>query len=296
MFRRSGLGLACGLLLACSVSGSVPAQEPPGFVGSLTLDSDDPLFGGFSALEVSADGARLLLLSDRGAYAWGQITRDPAGRLTSVRVDPVSPMKGRDAKDLFGTRADSEGLAMSEDGTFYVSFEVKTRVARYDRIGGAAAELPAHADFANLPSNGSLEALAIDAAGTLYAVPEAPAPGPSIPVYVLAGSAWQKDLSLPSLAGFRAVAADFGPDGRFYLLERRFHGYRGFSSRLRRFTLTAGGFSKGEVLLETSPGLHDNLEGLSVWRAPDGLRATMISDDNFFPLQITEIVEYHLPD
>ncbi len=296
MFRRSGLGIVCGLFLACSLSGSVPAQEPSGFAGSLTLVSQDPLFGGFSAVEVSSDGTRLLLLSDRAAYVRGQITRDPAGRITLVRFDLVAELKGPDGKDLFGNNADSEGLAMSEDGTFYVSFEANTRVARYDRIGGASAELPAHADFATLPTNGSLEALAIDADGTLYAVPEAPTPGGAIPVYVFSGDAWREDMSLPRLDGFRAVAADVGPDGRFYLLERRFHGYRGFSSRLRRFTLRPGGFSQGEVLLETSPGLRDNLEGLSVWRAPGGLRATMISDDNFFAFQITEIVEFRLPD
>jgi len=103
-------------------------------------------------------------------------------------------------------------------------------------------------------------------------------------------------LALPRIGVFRPVAADFGPDGRFYLLERRFHGPGGFSSRLRRFDLGPKGFSSGQVLLQTKAGRHDNLEGLSIWRGPDGLRATMISDDNFLFMQVTEIVEYRLPD
>jgi hypothetical protein len=49
------------------------------------------------------------------------------------------------------------------------------------------------------------------------------------------------------------------------------------------------------VLVDTPAGTHDNLEGLSVWRGPRGLVATMISDDNFRFFQTTEIVEYALP-
>jgi hypothetical protein len=43
-------------------------------------------------------------------------------------------------------------------------------------------------------------------------------------------------------------------------------------------------------------GTHDNLEGLDVWADAEGLRATMISDDNFRFFQRTEIVDYRLPD
>ena len=90
------------------------------------------------------------------------------------------------------------------------------------------------------------------------------------------------------------VAADIGPDNRLYLLERDFRGLGGFASRLRRFDLTGG----AETTLFTTPcARHDTLEGLSVWRNPAGqLIAPPISDDNFFALQRTEIVEYRLPD
>jgi hypothetical protein len=93
------------------------------------------------------------------------------------------------------------------------------------------------------------------------------------------------------------VAADFGPDGRFYVLERDFRALGGFSSRLRRFELGTDGLTGEAILLETPFALHDNLEGLSVWRDDQGvLRATMISDDNFIFVQQTQIVEYRLPD
>ena len=65
----------------------------------------------------------------------------------------------------------------------------------------------------------------------------------------------------------------------------------------RRWTITADGPMNEESLLETATGTHDNLEGVAIWRDNQGrLRATMVSDDNFFALQRTELVEYALPD
>jgi hypothetical protein len=96
---------------------------------------------------------------------------------------------------------------------------------------------------------------------------------------------------------FLPVGADLGPDGRLYLLERRFHGLGGFASRLRRVVLQEGGVARGETLFQTRPGQFGNLEGLAIWRDGAGaLRATLISDDNFLPVLGTELVEVRLPD
>ena len=48
--------------------------------------------------------------------------------------------------------------------------------------------------------------------------------------------------------------------------------------------------------METRLRAHDNLEGISVWQDEQGLRMTLISDDNFRAFQRTEIVEYRLTD
>ncbi len=91
------------------------------------------------------------------------------------------------------------------------------------------------------------------------------------------------------------AGADFGPDGRLYVLERDFSWMGGFASRIRRFTLGPDGFDAGETLLETGMGSTDNFEGISVWRDADGgTRITLIADDNFFALQSTAIAEYRL--
>ena len=117
-----------------------------------------------------------------------------------------------------------------------------------------------------------------------------------IPVYRWDGQAWSTPFVLPARGGFLPVSADFGPDGRLYVLERSVS-LTGFRTRLRRWDTTNDVPSAEETLLETATGTHDNLEGLSIWRDAQGeMRATMVSDDNFLALQRTELVEYLLPD
>ena len=58
--------------------------------------------------------------------------------------------------------------------------------------------------------------------------------------------------------------------------------------------LTAEGPKDEEILLTTRPLQYDNLEGISVWDDGQGIRLTMISDDNFLIVQRTELVEYRL--
>jgi len=149
-------------------------------------------------------------------------------------------------------------------------------------------------DFARLQQNGGIETLALDAAGTLYAIPErSGALSRPFPVYRLIAGRWDKSWSIPRDGTFVPVDADFGPDGRFYLLERDFKWLGGFATRLRRFDLTAQGFGNEVTLLRTHFGEVDNMEGLAAWRDAAGrTRLTLVSDDNFFPLQQTIFVEY----
>ena len=48
------------------------------------------------------------------------------------------------------------------------------------------------------------------------------------------------------------------------------------------------------LLLESTTLQYDNLEGIAVWKDGLGIRITMISDDNFLPVQRTELVEYRV--
>lgn len=297
---KSALG-AVGLAVVLATGVAVGQADPGTSEGeSYRWTSDAPAFGGFSALSLSADGKRFTAINDRGRWLQGQIQRDAGGRITGVQTTPLRGLRGQGDAVLTGIRADSEGMAIAPDGTVYVSFEGVARVLRYDTLAGPAANLPDHPDFRTLQINSSLEALAIDRKGRLYAVPErSGAVDRPFPVYRFANGRWDKRLSLPRRGPFLPVAADFGPDGRLYLLERHFTiwlGPAGFASRVRSFALTGDGFTDERTELETPFGQHDNLEGLSVWRDGTGaLRLTMVSDDNFIALQRTEIVEYRLP-
>ncbi|EEW27022.1 conserved hypothetical protein [Rhodobacter ferrooxidans] len=280
-----------------ALEGSATPQPPAGHIGSYTWTSDDRRFGGFSGIEILADGQSFTALSDHGGWISGRFRRDATGMIVGIDAGPVHRLKSDSEKPLSKGRTDSEGLALAPDGSFYVSLERKVRVLYYVTIGGFAENLPVHPDFARMKRNAALEALAVDANGWLYTLPEESS-GAKKPfkIYRFRNGVWDQPFELPRTDRYLPVGMDFGPDGHLYLLERQFHGVGGFASRVRRFTVNSQGLSDAEVLLETPPGLHDNLEGLSVWRDAGGvLRLTMVSDDNFSFFQRTEIVEYRVP-
>lgn len=297
MRRRSGLALIAGGIAALAFAGRATPALPEGLVGAFRWRMEDPRFGGFSAIHVSADGLRFVALSDRAAYAQGAFRRDAGGRILSVKAEPVRPLRGLGVSPLRGSKSDAEGIAVTPGGAIYVSFEGPgaARVLRYARIDGPAETLPTPAAFAALDRNAALEALAVAEDGTLFTLPEKPANG-VFPVWRFRNGVWDQPFGIPASGGYLAVSAEVGPDGRFYLLERGFYGLAGFASRLRRFDLSESGLTGGQTLIETEAGQYDNLEGLSLWRGPQGLVATMISDDNFRFYLRTEIVEYLLPD
>lgn len=236
----------------------------------------------------------MLVLTDRGILARADIGRSQ-GEITSIDLVEFWTLKASTGDKLTRGTTDSEGLAVSGN-TIYVSFEGSHRVASYATPDAPAQVLTHLAMFDGLELNKSLEALAIDPQERLYAIPEGGRDAQGmIPVYRRDAKAWSVPFALPPSGNFAPVGADFGPDGRLYLLERAFS-VLGFRTQLRRWEIGADGPSQETTLIRTAWGTHDNLEGVSVWRDPQGvLRATMIADDNFNALQKTEIVEYTLP-
>ncbi len=60
MQRRARLGLTAAAIVILGIPGSAEAPEAPGFAGAFRWSMDDPLFGGFSALELGPTAAALL--------------------------------------------------------------------------------------------------------------------------------------------------------------------------------------------------------------------------------------------
>lgn len=310
MPRRSRLAIIAVVFLTLGLEGSASAPAPKGFVGAIRWHVADSAFGGWSGIEVSQDGSRFTALSDKGRYIQGRFERDAAGKITGVSTGKVTALKSNTQAPLGAGRTDSEDIALAPDGSFYVSFEGVARVLHYAAINGLAENLPTPPEFATYPRNASLESLAVDASGALYTFPEelteskrlrlltgqpGNPDGGDFPVWRFAKGKWTQPFALPRRGSFLPVSADFGPDGRLYVLERDFRGITGFASRVRAFTVGAKSLSGEAVVMQSPAGMFDNLEGISVWRDARGnIRLTMVSDNNFLPIQRNEIVEFAL--
>ncbi|MEY4982984.1 MAG: hypothetical protein RIR62_1250 [Pseudomonadota bacterium] len=290
------VGLTLCLAALAGLQGSATGAAGAGFLASLPWEMRDADFGGISAIELAADGQAFVAITDKGGWISGRLLRDATGLLTAIEAGPVRRLMGQEDDPLRAGRRDSEGLAIAPDGTAHISFEQVPRVLRYADLGGSAENLPTPDAFAAFDRNSALEALAIAPDGTLYTLPElSPAADLPFPVWRFRDGAWSQPFAIPRRDAFLPVGADFGPDGRLYLLERELRGLTGFASRVRSFAVAEGGVADERVEMESPAGLHDNLEGIAVWRDGAGdIRLTMVSDDNFLFVQRTEIVEYRV--
>lgn len=279
------------LCLVLALIAALPGQVRAGaeLVGSYVWRMDSPLFGGLSSLET--DGDRFWTTSDKGAIASGVFER-LEGRIVGVTAAKIAPLLTPKGDPVRRYAIDAEGIARGPDGTTYVSFEAEHRVWAYPDPFGPARPLPIPGEFRALQNNSSLEALAVDAAGTLYTMPERSGEiDRPFPVWRYRNGIWDQPFALRRDGDFLAVGADFGPDGKLYLLERR-NVLITFATRVRRFTLDGDKVTGEETLLETDLGVHGDLEGIDVTEVDGKIRLTMIADDNFQPFMRTEIVEY----
>ncbi len=296
MPSRPGLALILAATLCWGAD--APAAEPVEYIDSFTWKlSGEPDFGGFSGIEVDEAGESFVVVSDRATLLEGEFVRED-GRIVDIKVHEIRSLTGGKGEALDEYTGNSEGLARTQDGGLFVSFEGYHRIS-YIRPGEARLRwIPRSEAIKQLQSNSGLEALALDNQGRPIAVPERSGKlDRPFPVYRYENKAWTQPYSIPRYGDHLPVGADVGPDGRLYLLERHFTGIFGFKTRVRSFAIGEDRLTDERVLIDTPVARHDNLEGISVWRDEDGfIRLTMISDDNFHLFQRTEIVEYRVLD
>ena len=275
------------LLLA---SGTVSGADVS-LVGRYTLPAEGKTYGGLSAIHVSDDGTEMIAVSDRGTITQGTITRNADGQIVDIAVTPPTPITPY-PYDTRHSLNDSEGIAVAPDGTIYISFESFTRIGKFAGIGAREEMIPRPLEFSGLQNNAGLEALAIDAEGRLYTIPERSGRWDTpFPVYRYDGQSWTTPYAIPRTESFLVVGADFGPDGMLYLLERDFSGI-GFLTRVRRVDFDA---QTSETVMQTGLGVHGNMEGISVWQNAAGeIIMTLIADDNFRSFLNNEIAEYRI--
>jgi hypothetical protein len=281
------------------------------YAGGLVLTSDHPTFGGWSAMELSADGENLLALSDSAAWMRARLSYE-AGAPSRLDQVVIAPLPGPDGAALSGESADAEGLAALGDGRYAVSFERNHRIAVFD-IGedwsaietATETAFPAPPGADRLRNNAGMEALAID--GTrLYAGVEDPIVSGqphTLWVYDLAApdatpSAPPRALFLEIEPGFGLTAMTFGPDGALYLVERFWS--RDTGNRIRVSRLSAGQIEaaasaplRPERLAEIGPQMTvDNIEAMAFAQVDGAPLLLLMSDDNFNDAQRTLLLAF----
>jgi hypothetical protein len=282
-------GLAA--LMICLAPHAAQADPVLTHDGTFTWHNAAPWFGGLSGAEISPDGSELIVVSDKGRLLRARLVRQD-GAITDLTITTSSQLKGADGTVLLDQDTDAEGLAITLNGKAFVSFEHRHRVASLDLDSGKTVPIAPHPDFALLQLNSGLEALAAHPDGNLYTLPERSGDTATpFPLYAFDGNAWRIAARLPRRGPFLPVGADFDESGLLYLLERTVTPL-GFRNRIRRFDLTAPDL--GEITLLTSlPGQYDNLESITLWKDDrSDTHLTLISDDNFYFIQRTQIVEF----
>jgi hypothetical protein len=277
------------------------------FRGGLMLESPAKEFGGISALRVGADGQSFISVTDKGQWLRARIVYRGTVPIAITDAE-MAPILGPDRRPLKSRGwYDTESLAV-DGGTVYVGIERVHRIVRFDygRDGLLARGIPISVPlgFRKLPSNGSLECLVMPPqggplGGTLIAVSEKglDANG-NIQGFLIGGGA-DGSFSLKRSDDFDVSDCALTPGGKLLVLERRFSWTSGIAMRIRSVPLTAikpNATVDGAEVVTADMGYQiDNMEGLSVHRAPDGaLVLTLISDDNFSPLQRTVLLQFTL--
>jgi hypothetical protein len=276
------------------------------FRGGLVLKSSHRQFGGLSALRMSPDGARLLALTDRGYWLHARMLyRD--GAPVGLADAEMAPVTGPDGRPL-NRRGwyDTEALA-EDDGKLYVAVERVHEILRFDYRGhglpGRGQPIAVPPAIKKLPSNKGIECLAVSPkgapqAGTPMAISERglDAAGNILGFLIGAGAG---TFTVRRTEEFDVSDCTIAPRGDLLLLERRFSWARGVALRIRRLPLAnlkAGAVLDGPQLVYADMGFQiDNMEGIAVHRERNGAHVlTLISDDNFSPLQRTLLLQFTL--
>lgn len=241
-----------------------------------------------SGIEIAPNGT-IFIVSDKGVLFQADLTADASALIVTASHDLLD----QGGTPLSRARSDAEGLAVTPDGRLFIPFEGQHRIDAFQNHH-TVQSWPIPSTIA-LPPNGGLEALAADADGTLWTLPETPIQG-EFPILQLRDMEWKKRGSLPQSGQFLPVGADFDARGRLYILERSNQLWR-FQSRIRRINNPTEDEKDIETLWESALGEYDNLEGIALLdNKAGGIHLLLVSDNNQMPFQTTQALLLSLGD
>jgi hypothetical protein len=283
------------------------------FRGGLNLFAKSRHFGGYSGLVIDPSGTSILAVSDTGTWMRADLAYD--GRiLKSLSNVAIGPILGAGDKPLRSiTERDAEAMTLvsgnTRQGTALVAFERQHRIMRYPftqkSFGPPKGSIPLPAETKRMRPNQGIEALTEIRTGrlkgTLVAFSERLLDRQGHLQGWLIGGPTPGPITLKRIGEFDITDAAVLPDGGIVVLERRFRFSEGVKMRIRRIGLSEikrGALIAGEILLEAHDNLNiDNMEAIAAHRAHSGETViTLMSDDNFNPLQRTLIMQFALPE
>ena len=259
----------------------------------LRLSAPQSWFGGISG--VAWDGDHLMAVSDTGSWLRFRVEADGQGAAVGVSDLSGGPLHAAGPGKEDG---DAEELVATPDG-WLVSFERHHRLWLYPQgLERPPVALDAPAGMLTLPDNEGVEAAARLADGRLLLIAEGRGEETGNAAWIGTPGRWQR-LEYARHGLFRPTAAAPLPDGAVLVVERRYTPMGGPAMRLVRLEpqSLSGPVLRGEELAVLAPPLTvDNFEALAVRPRADGrLVATILTDDNFSPLQSTLMLTLLLP-
>jgi len=278
-----------------SLNPSDPAQtavSPLAFRGGLWLRSEDPAFGGLSGLRVSADGTRMLAVSDCGRGFTATLSYDSRGHLSGLTNPALRELEGPGGRALEREEIDAEGLAGGGDGGVLVVFEGRPpRVVRYGldpALAGSPEPRTGPPFDEDCQGNKGPEAIATGPDGRVLVLCEGGGLRPASTTVWMGGREWiPRSYPLasdePGLHDvYRPTGATFLPNGDLLVLERR---YPPLAVRLMRLSAAniadTGPLVPREIVRLDPPLTLDNFEGLAARRTDSGATLLyLVSDDN----------------
>jgi hypothetical protein len=265
-------------------------------VGFLNVDRNEKDYGGFSGLVIKNEGSEALVITDKSFFFVFELQRDEDDILTGYSVIRKGQILSSKGEHLNGRNTDSESIAMDANNNYYISFESNHRIMMHKEVEGRGAFIPKHPMFRKLPVNKGIEALAIDNDNRLIAIPEKPPSGFSdIPIFRLQKNTWEIIKYVEIKDNFLVTDAEMLPQGLLLILERKFSWTQGFKTRFRLISLDKFDTKEPITVFTSTANQFDNLEGLTLWKDKKGeMRILTVSDDNFHPLQQSEIREFFL--
>ncbi|HDT14212.1 MAG TPA: twin-arginine translocation pathway signal [Candidatus Aminicenantes bacterium] len=273
------------------------------FRGGLVLTSEDRGFGGLSALLIREDGASFVACSDRASWLVGRIVYQdgwPSG-IAEASLAPVLDAEGRPAS------WDTEAVAEAE-GRLYLGLERRPGVMCFDfgdqGVLARGRPVPVPPELEDLPSNRGLEALVsvpkgCRLGGTLVGFAEVGLTDAGNFKAFLIGGPTPGLFAVKRTGEYGISDAAMLPGGDLLILERAFSLERGVAIRIRRLPLgeiEPDALVDGPVLFEADLRCAiDNMEALGVHVTESGeTRLTLLSDDNFSPIQRTLLLQFAL--